>query len=158
MSKWKNIQLYWENRDITLTILCVCFNFLLLKFPSPPAASSDTGWISGRRAGSKILFMFWFSFHLLLKFWVYSKAEKKKQLSLYTTPAPTSNNRMWLPQLWELPVRVILHHYWNLGVFWRYIYTQRFYWRYCFSHRIYIWDRYSWRIRTFPGLASFRRN
>lgn len=68
-----------RKQNITLTICGVCFNFLLLKFPSPPAASSDTGWISGRRAGSKILFMFWFSFHLLLKFWVYSKAERRNQ-------------------------------------------------------------------------------
>lgn len=68
-----------RKQNITLTICGVCFNFLLLKFPSPPAAISDTGWISGRRAGRKILFMFWFSFHLLLKFLVYSKAERRNQ-------------------------------------------------------------------------------
>ena len=77
--KMKKYQLYWENRISHLQfVVCALISSSSNSLP-PPAASSDTGWISGRRAGSKILFMFWFSFHLLLKFWVYSKAERRNQ-------------------------------------------------------------------------------
>lgn len=102
--------------------------------------------------------MFWFSFHLLLKFWVYSKAERRNQgitlcYSSYIQLTDHDSLSLW-GCLWKAGSYYIITGTWGL---YRYIYTQRFYWRYCFSHRIYIWDNIPCRIRIFPGLASVSR-